>query len=79
MDKEIQNYVHKHMFIITFTVVLAFGLLAAGELYLYKRQMDLNKMVSEGLMQIKEELNRDSVMKVPAPSVIPVTSPAKMK
>ena len=35
--------------------VLGFLLLAAGEFFLYRQQMHLNQMVSEGLMQLKED------------------------
>jgi hypothetical protein len=35
--------------------VLGFILLAAGEFYLYRQQMHLNKMISEGFMQLKED------------------------
>ncbi len=43
---------HTHKFI--YIVIIAFVLLAAGEYYLYRQQLHVNKMVSEGLMQLKE-------------------------
>ena len=38
-------------------IVGGFILLAMGQYYLYRQQMHINKMVAEGLMQIKEVQN----------------------
>lgn len=54
MEKDVVNYVHKHTFLVTMVVVVAFVLLAFGEFFLYRKVMLVNKMVSEGFMQIKE-------------------------
>lgn len=50
---------HKFIYI----VIIAFVLLAAGEYYLYRQQLHVNKMVSEGLMQLKESTKSKPVMK----------------
>jgi len=55
MEKEISNYIRKHTTLIIMIVLVGFSLLAMGEYLLYRNQMKLNKMVSEGLMQIKEQ------------------------
>lgn len=54
MEKNIQHYLKHHTLIITFIVFSAIVILAAGEYFLYRKIMMVNKMVSEGLMQIKE-------------------------
>lgn len=64
MEKALSNYLHKHTRLITFVVVAAFVLLAAGEYYLYRNQMKLNKMVAEGLMQLKETNKPKSTPKI---------------
>ena len=46
---------HHHMKLVTTVVVTVFLLLGAGEYYLYRQIMYLNRMVSEGFMQIKTE------------------------
>jgi len=45
---------HKHHKKLKLIVILVFILLALGEVLLYRRTLELNKMVSEGLMQLKE-------------------------
>lgn len=54
MEKNISNYLKHHTLVITFVVFSAIVVLAAGEYFLYKKVMLVNKMVAEGLMQIKE-------------------------
>ncbi len=56
MEKEVATYIRKHTFLVTAVVVGAFLLLAFGEYFLYRKTQELNKMMSEGMMQIKEEL-----------------------
>lgn len=51
MDHEEHRRHHKKTKIL---VVIVFILLALGELFLYRKVMELNKMVSEGFMQVKE-------------------------
>ena len=61
MNDELFEYFRKHTVLITMLIVGSFILLAAGEYYLYRQQMYLNKMFSEGLMQLKEMQQVDSV------------------
>lgn len=62
MNKEIANYIHKHTTLVTTIVIGVFLLLASGEYVLYRREMQLNKMVSEGLMQLKEARKNQLMM-----------------
>ncbi|MBI4225638.1 hypothetical protein HY612_00830 [Candidatus Roizmanbacteria bacterium] len=62
MEKDVVSYIRKHTFLLTVIVVVAFLLLAFGEYFLYRKTQELNKMVSEGLMQIKEELITEDQM-----------------
>ncbi len=59
MEKDVATYVRKHTFLLTVVVVVAFLLLAFGEYFLYRKIMLVNRMVSEGFMQIKE-MNEES-------------------
>lgn len=54
MEKNICYYLKHHTLTITFIVFSAIVILAAGEYFLYRKIMVMNKMLSEGLMQIKE-------------------------
>lgn len=63
MNDELFEYFRKHTVLITILIVGSFILLAAGEYYLYRQQMYLNKMFSEGLMQLKEMQQVDSFEK----------------
>ncbi|MEK7633759.1 MAG: hypothetical protein AAB437_02855 [Patescibacteria group bacterium] len=54
MEKNINNYLRHHTLVITFIIFSAIVILSAGEYFLYKKVMLVNKMVSEGFMQIKE-------------------------
>jgi len=54
MDKH-NNCLYYHTKLVTAVVVAVFLLLGAGEFYLYRQIMYLNRMVSEGFMQIKTE------------------------
>jgi len=54
MEKTISNYIRKHTIMIAMIVVGGFILLGAGEYCLYRNQMKLNRMISEGFMQLKE-------------------------
>lgn len=47
--------IHKHIKLPVIVIALIFVLLALGEYYLYRSQMKINSMLSEGLMQLKEE------------------------
>lgn len=54
MEKELTKYFKKHTVCVTFLIILSFVILFFGEYYLYRNQMKLNKMISEGFMQLKE-------------------------
>ena len=54
MDEKWAKYLHKHTRIVVVVVVLAVILLAAGEYYLFRKVGEINRMVSEGFMQVKE-------------------------
>lgn len=56
MEKDIAQYIRKHTLFVATLIVGGFLLLAFGEYYLYRKTKELNKMVSEGMMQIKEEI-----------------------
>lgn len=56
MEKEVVSYVKHHTFQIIVLVLSIFVILGIGEFYLYKKTQELNMMLSEGLMQIKEEV-----------------------
>ncbi|OGK25289.1 hypothetical protein A3A46_03745 [Candidatus Roizmanbacteria bacterium RIFCSPLOWO2_01_FULL_37_13] len=56
MEKDVANYIRKHTFSVMVVIITAFLLLAFGEFFLYRKTQELNKMISEGMMQIKEEL-----------------------
>lgn len=58
MDKHNHHCIHRHTRLVTAVVVAIFLLLGAGEYYLYRQIMYLNRMVSEGLMQIKDEVKQ---------------------
>lgn len=56
MEKDVVKYIRKHTFSVTLLIIAAFLLLAFGEYFLYRKTKELNRMVSEGVMQIKEEV-----------------------
>jgi len=53
MDKQLAQYIRNHIVFVTSVVIVGFTLLAAGEYYLYRQTMHLNRMISEGFMQVK--------------------------
>lgn len=57
MEEKLVRYIRRHTMTVTLVVFLSFLLLGTGEYYLYRKVMFVNKMVSEGLMQIKESVN----------------------
>ena len=59
MEKDVVSYIRKHTFSVIVVVIAAFLLLAFGEYFLYRKTQELNRMVSEGMMQIKEELKSE--------------------
>lgn len=54
MNDQLAAYIRKHMMMVLTISVIGFLVLAAGEYFLYRQQMHLNQMVSEGFMQMKE-------------------------
>ena len=54
MEKQIAQYIRKHTFFLTLLIFSGFLLLALGEYYLFRKTKELNNMVSESMMQIKE-------------------------
>ena len=61
MEKNIRHYLKHHTLVITFIVFSAIIVLAAGEFVLYRKIISVNKMVSEGFMQIKEAAKTNPV------------------
>ncbi len=57
MEKDIANYIRRHTLLVTTVVTVAFLVLAAGEYYLYRKIMTVNRQVSEGTMQIQDAIN----------------------
>lgn len=73
VDKQLAQYIRNHIVFVTSVVIVGFTLLAVGEYYLYRQTMHLNKMISEGFMQVKanqmieenqnsDEMENDTVM-----------------
>lgn len=56
MEKQIVSYIRHHTFSLTLLIFFAFVLLFLGEFFLYRKTQELNKMISESVMQIKESI-----------------------
>ena len=54
MEEKIERYLKHHSLTLTITIFMAIVILAAGEYVLFRKIMTINKMVAEGLIQIKE-------------------------
>ncbi len=54
MNNQLVDYIKKNLTMVISIMVVGFVLLVLGEFYLYRQQMYLNKMISEGFMQLKE-------------------------
>ncbi len=81
MDESLtHHHLRHHTKKIMLVVLLAILILAAGEIYLYRQQLHIKNMVSEGLIQLKEQINAKSQqqlkkigeMNKPIPSTTPV-------
>lgn len=59
MGHEISRYIRRHTLLVATLVVLVFLGLVGGEYFLYRKVMIVNKMLSEGLMQMKENIKKD--------------------
>ena len=57
MEQKINRYIKGHMMNMMIAVLTGFLVLFLGEFMLYRKIMFLNKMVAEGLMQVKEVTN----------------------
>ncbi|MBI2641139.1 hypothetical protein HYW87_00910 [Candidatus Roizmanbacteria bacterium] len=55
-------YIRKHTMLVTVVVTVVFLALALGEYFLYRKVMLLNGMVSEGFMQLKEQVQNQEMM-----------------
>ncbi len=62
------QHLHHHVKKIKVMIVIALVILAAGEFYLYRQQMQIKTMVSEGLMQLKEEMRSSTTTPSYAPA-----------
>lgn len=77
MNNEIATYLHKHTTVIVSFIVLMFVLLGAGEFLLYRNEMKLNMMISEGFIQVKEMKTQTTA---PSPALVKITvKPTKTK
>ena len=61
MDKMIFAYVRTHTVLILTVLISAFVLLAGGEFILYRKVSQLNRMISEGFMQVKENRRGEGI------------------
>lgn len=62
MNENLSKYFHKYTVIISIVVLFALLVLFGGEYLLFQRINSLNQMFSEGLMQVKEEQNKQTEM-----------------
>lgn len=54
MEDKINRYIKGHMMTMMIVVLTGFLILFLGEFMLYRKIMYVNKIVSEGFMQVKE-------------------------
>jgi len=54
MEEKIERYLKHHSLTLTIMIFMTIIILASGEYVLFRKIMTINKMVSEGLIQIKE-------------------------
>lgn len=54
MEEKIERYLKHHSMTLTMVIFMAIVILASGEYVLFRKIMSINKMVAEGLIQIKE-------------------------
>lgn len=77
MNNEISKYVHKHTTVVVCLILIMFIVLTMGEIVLYRNEMKLNQMISEGLIQLKEAKVQ---VVTPVPTRVEVTAkPTKAK
>lgn len=58
MDKQLAGYIKKHIIFVSTLIIVGFLVLGAGEYYLYRQQMYLNQMVSEGFMMVNTKQDK---------------------
>ena len=66
MNNEIHKYLNRHMTVVATLIVMMFAVLTIGEIILYRNEMKLNMMISEGLIQLKEEKKQSTT---PSPTI----------
>lgn len=77
MTNEIATYIRRHTVALFIITIIVFVALALGEYQLYRNEMKLNKMLSEGLMQLKEQVNTQNQTTWQKIDVKPTVTPAK--
>ena len=61
MDESLTlHHLRHHTKKIALLILIAILILAAGEYYLYRQQVHIRSMVSEGLMQLKEQIAKNN-------------------
>jgi hypothetical protein len=68
MNEHFSSYLRKHTLFIVVVGLFAFLALAVGEYALLRSQLYLNKMLSEGIMQIKEVNQIQATMPTVSPN-----------
>ena len=69
------HHLKEHTRFLTMAIIIAILILAAGEYYLFRKEMALNKMVSEGIFQLKEGMKSNNA--TPTPTIGQSITPAK--
>jgi hypothetical protein len=59
-----RHHLTEHTRFLTLIILIAIVVLAAGEYYLFRKELALNKMVSEGIFQLKEEMKANNAMQM---------------
>jgi len=58
MDESVtHHHLRRHTKKIMLFILISILILAAGEYYLYRQQLHIKNMVSEGLFQLKQQIN----------------------
>lgn len=60
MTNQLTTFLKDHIKMVLTVCAVGFILLVLGEIYLYRQQMHLNQMISEGFMQLKESQEMDA-------------------
>jgi len=78
MKEDFEKYFKKHTWMIMKLTIVACLLLAAGEFYLCRQVAHLNRMMSEGLLQIKEQIREGQTIPTPTPTPTPTPKTVKL-